>query len=283
MMNQKKPAVRGSGRRRKVSAPHVMLLQSQSKSRKNNNDRKLPVREKGVANEQEASSPCSTSYAAFALGTSNENPPRRCASDGRHADSPPPSATRATRMSCKSMHRVTVEHDCFSSTPVAQTTQTRDRAKPAPVAAAAPPAAQAGGVDEIDKENDAASSNSSSSRTLHSPLQQENKTTPPRPRPPRMVEVVPGSGHMLPLGSKKDTWSAVQRNQAISRVCSACETFLFCTKQAKMVLCPQCHVISPLVHRHHCTDQNESMEEPTVGRGMSVKEMEKYANKKSRR
>jgi hypothetical protein len=59
-----------------------------------------------------------------------------------------------------------------------------------------------------------------------------------------MVEVTPG--YIVPLRGSAETWSAVQCGRIIKTMCFSCMWQLVCIKDADLVMCPGCRVISPV-------------------------------------
>lgn len=67
---------------------------------------------------------------------------------------------------------------------------------------------------------------------------------PPRRRSPPTIEVSPGE--FMRLRGADETWRAIRNDFYTPCECICCQNTIFCIQDAKLVLCPDCRVVSPI-------------------------------------
>jgi hypothetical protein len=92
--------------------------------------------------------------------------------------------------------------------------------------------------------------------------------------PPPAIEMIEvKAGHAVPLKGCEETWKAFCRGTVTETECSSCQAFLYCVATAKIVLCPCCHFLSPVVGVHEEEGQQHDDEEGDVGIGLTVEDV----------
>jgi len=81
-----------------------------------------------------------------------------------------------------------------------------------------------------------------------------------------MVEVSPGE--FMRLRGADETWRAIRNDFYVPCECICCNSTIYCIQDAKLVLCADCRVVSPI--------ENSSDENGGVGLGFRMEELAKW-------